>query len=228
MREQEGILIERRDDWVALVQANLSPPRVRVEHAAIDAAAGAASDLSAMGILSEVVRSRRTTPQRLLAVTEDRTRLRRRELIVGVLSDAASGAASVLEIEFLRNVERAHGLPRALRQVRDVTSGLSLSSEVARVVYRDAALPAFRLLIELDGRLGHSTSADRDTDFERDLDAAVGEQTTVRLGWGQAVVRPCVTAIKLARLYRSRGWQGPFRCCPRCPEGLRLRGDSAA
>lgn len=95
------------------------------------------------------------------------------------------------------------------------------------MTYRDATLIDLRLLLELDGRLGHSTAAERDADFERDLDAALDDQATVRLGWGQAYVRPCVTAVKLAALYRKRGWRGEFVRCDKCPSDLRLP-DTAA
>lgn len=226
VQEQERIRIERRETFGEIVQVNMSPPRLRVEHAAVDAAAEASTELAAIGILSDVVRARRTTVQRLLAVAERRTRLARRQLIVGVLTDAATGAASVLEVEFLRRVERPHGLPTAFRQLRHVSMAATTSGQ-DRVTYRDAALIDLRLLLELDGRLGHSTATERDADFERDLDAALDDQVTVRLGWGQAYVRPCVTAVKLAALYRQRGWRGEFVRCENCPADLRVP-DTAA
>lgn len=226
VQERDGIRIERRETYGEIVQPNMSPPRMRVEHAAVDAAAEAATVLAAIAILSDVVRSRRTTAQRLLAVAERRARLARRHIIVGVLTDAATGVASVLEMEFLRRVERPHGLPTALRQLRHVAPAATSSGQ-SRVAYRDAALPDLRLLLELDGRLGHSTTAERDADFERDLDAALEDRATVRLGWGQAYVRSCVTAAKLAVLYRKRGWRGEFVRCEDCPADLRLP-DTAA
>lgn len=226
VQERDGIRIERRETFGEVVQPNMSPPRTRVEHAAVDAAAEAPTALGAIAILSDVVRSRRTTAERLLAVAGRRARLARRHLILGVLSDAAAGAASVLEMEFLRRVERPHGLPTALRQLRHVAPATTTSGQ-GRVAYRDAALPDLRLLLELDGQLGHSTTVERDADFERDLDAALVDRATVRLGWGQAHVRPCVTAAKLAVLYRKRGWRGEFVRCKDCPADLRLP-DTAA
>jgi hypothetical protein len=214
VRSQPDVEVERRESYASIVQQHRSPPQVRIEHAAIDAAAAAPTDLAAIGILSDAVRSRRTTAERMLKAAESRKRVRRRHLIVGVLADTAAGAASVLEIEYLRRVERAHGLPTALRQVRDVTARTGRS---ASVVYRDAELPDLALIIELDGRIGHSTTAERDADFERDLDAALSDRNTIRLGWGQAYVRPCSTAAKLAALFRRLGWQGQMRSCPSCP-----------
>jgi hypothetical protein len=214
VRSQPDVDVERRESYVSIVQQHLSPPRVRIEHAAIDAAAAAPTDMAAIGLLSDAIRSRRTSAERMLKAAESRKRLRRRHLILGVLADTAAGAASVLEIEYLRRVERAHGLPTAQRQIRDVTAG---TGPTASVVYRDAELPEIGLIIKLDGRIGHSTSAERDADFERDLDAALSDRNTIRLGWGQAYVRPCSTAFKLAALFRKRGWQGHMQSCPSCP-----------
>jgi hypothetical protein len=214
VRSQPDVVVERRESYSAIVQEHLSPPRVRIEHAAIDAAAAAPTDLAAIGVLSDAVRSRRTTAERMLKAAESRKRLRRRHLILGVLADTAAGACSVLEVEYLRRVERAHGLPAAHRQLRDVTAGTGRSSAV---VYRDAELPELGLIIELDGRIGHSTASERDADFERDLDAVLSDRNTVRLGWGQAYVRSCTTAAKLAVLFRKRGWQGDMQSCPSCP-----------
>jgi hypothetical protein len=214
VRNQPDVDVERRETYIAIAQQHLSPPRVRIEHAAIDAAAAAPTELMCIGVLSDAIRSRRTTAERMLEAARSRKRLRRRHLIVGVLADTAAGAASVLEIEYLRRVERAHGLPTAQRQIRDVTSGTGQSTSV---VYRDGELPELGLIIELDGRIGHSTTAERDADFERDLDAALSDRNTIRLGWGQAYVRPCSTAAKLAALFRKLGWPGHMHSCPSCP-----------
>jgi hypothetical protein len=124
-----------------------------------------------------------------------------------VLSDIADGTCSVLEHEYLSKVERPHRLPRGSRQRRAGTS--------TGVVYRDVAYDA--LLIELDGRLFHDTASQRDRDFERDLDAAVGGHQSLRLSWGQVHARPCSTAAKVAAVLAHRGWAGSVAACgPRC------------
>lgn len=221
VEEQPGIKIHRRVDFAATVQENLSPPRVRIEHAVIDAAAEARDDLAAIAVISDAVRSRRTTPQRLLDVAAARKRLRNRHLILALLTDSADGASSVLEMEYIRRVERPHGLPKASRQVREVTGGVVRPGS-AYLVYRDGELEGLGQYVELDGRIGHTSTTERDADFERDLDAALADRGTLRLGWGQTYVRSCTTAAKLAVLFHRLGWRGTFRRCPRCPEDLRL------
>jgi hypothetical protein len=81
-------------------------------------------------------------------------------------------------------------------------------------VYRDVDLVA--LLVELDGRLFHDTAEQRDRDFERDLDAAVGGQGTVRLTWGQVYDRPCSTAAKLSVVFERAGLAPGRPCGPGC------------
>ena len=65
----------------------------------------------------------------------------------------AAGALSPLERRYLRDVERAHGLPRAGRQLPDLVDG-------ARVT-RDVEYAAQATDVELDGRLGHEAAEDR-------------------------------------------------------------------
>ena len=120
------------------------------------------------------------------------------------------GACSALERAYLTRVERAHGLPAAMRQVRDSSRG---------PIYRDVHYEQLGLLVELDGRSDHTDSVDRDHDLERDLDAAIDELRTIRLGWGQAVRRPCSTAAKLAAVMTRRGWLGRLKPCPDCDGG---------
>ncbi len=99
------------------MQWNLSPPRVRYEHAAIDVAAGSLDDFAAVAVLAQAVQSRRTTARRMLAAMEERERLPRRAWVAGVLCDVSEGTCSVLERGYLTRVERPHGLPRGRRQV---------------------------------------------------------------------------------------------------------------
>ncbi len=53
----------------------------------------------------------------------------------------------MLEYRYLRDVERAHGLPRSRHQVRVVIAG--------QAAYRDAYYDEYQLAVELDGRLAH-------------------------------------------------------------------------
>lgn len=134
-----------------------SPPRMRVEEAGIDVAAAAADELTAIAVLSGLVQSRCTTAARLNDALAGRVRVRRRQLLNDVLSDIEAGVCSALEYRFLTDVERAHGLPEASRQVRDSVKG---------PIFRDVEYDEFGLVIELDGRAFHADARSRDQDLE--------------------------------------------------------------
>lgn len=204
VKAPDGVRIHRLTEFDDRVAWNLSPPRIKYDHAVLDVAAAAGSDMAALGVLADAVQSRRTTAARLLATATERNRLPRRAWITSVLADVAAGTHSVLEHGYAHDVEAAHGLPAARRQLAE--SG----------VFRDAAYET-GLLVELDGRLFHDNARARDQDLDRDLDAAVGGRRTVRLGWGQVFDRPCRTADRIGRLLQQGGWRGRIAPCgPGC------------
>jgi hypothetical protein len=208
VRDRDGMTILRTDRLDSQVLWNVGPPRLRYEEAAIDVADEAAGDFAALESLSRAVQSRRTTAERMLVSARGRTRLHRREWIESVLADLTKGTCSVLEHGYLHRVERSHGLGQARRQVVDRLGAGS--------VYRDVVYPC-GLVVELDGRLFHDTTRQRDRDFDRDLDAAAAGASTVRLSYGQVFERPCWTAARVARVLALHGWRGrPGRCGPEC------------
>ena len=202
-----GVQMHRMSDLESRVLWNVGPPRLRYEAAVLDVALDQPTAFAALGVLAAACQSRRTTARRLAEAVAARSRVRHRAWLLAVLDDVAEGTCSVLEHGYLTRVERPHGLPRPVRQVRSGTT--------TGVVYRDADYG--QLIIELDGRLFHDSAAQRDRDFERDLDAAVGGQDTRRLSWGQVFDRGCSTAGKVGALLMARGWQGrPHPCGSEC------------
>lgn len=205
----ENCIVTRSRSFDARVQWNASPPRIRFEEAVLDVATRATRDVEAIGVLADACQSRRTTAARLLAGVEERSRVPRRDWLVGILADVAKGTCSALEHAHLTDVVRAHGLPQGVRQSRE---------EGVRLMFRDVLHADEGVIVELDGRLFHGSSDQRAPDLERDLDAALGERITVRLGWGQCTDRACTTAVRLAQLLQRRGWSGePAPCGRDCP-----------
>ncbi len=204
-----GVVVHRSAHAHDRVQTNLSPPRVRYEHTVLDLAEAAPVDLDAVAVLSDACGARRTTADRLLDTLSTRPWVRRRVWVAAVLADIASGTCSVLEHGYLTRVERKHGLPEGRRQVSARTGG--------RAMWRDVKYEELGLLVELDGRLGHTVLRDRDRDLGRDLDAlAVDDALTVRLGYGQVFGTGCHTAARLATVLSRLGWSGDARSCAEC------------
>ena len=218
-----GVDLRRTRDLDRFVHPAAVPPRLRLEHAAVLAASKQRRQDAAVAVLADACQSRRTTADRLLAALAEHPRLPQRRLLAELLGDVAAGSFSALEHRYLRDVERGHGLPTAVRQRRVVTG--------RRPTYRDGDLLGGRVALELDGRLGHEAAADRWADLERDLDTAGSGSTTVRLGWRQ-VLEPCRTARAVGRVLTAHGWDGhPRPCRPGCPAGdgwRAVRGGSPA
>ena len=200
-----GIVIERRVRLDGLVEWNRSPPRLRYDEAVLDVALDSTDEVETVAVLAAGCASRRTTAHRLAAALAARSRVAGRRWLQAVLRDIADGTHSVLEHGYLTRVERPHGLPRARRQV--------LSKDAGRAAYRDVEHGC--VIVELDGRIYHESSARRDADLERDLDVLAAGRPTARLAWGQVFRRPCSTAATLARLLRLNGWDGVARPCER-------------
>jgi len=190
VRHPDGVDVHRMTHFADRVQWNKHPPRIRFEQAVIDTAADADTDREAIAVLADAVNARRTTAARLLEALADRTRVSRREWLAGVLADVEAGTCSVLEHGYLTRVERPHLLPTGARQVLNRIEG--------RLMFRDVEYADQRVIVELDGRLGHSTTDERESDFDRDLDAAADDKRTLRISYGQVFDRPCSTAARIA------------------------------
>ena len=175
-----------------------SPPRTTIEDTVVDLCSQAEAH-ALPGLLTRAVQGN-TTAQRILARVEDRARVSQRQLLRQVLGDVAQGAESPLELRYLNDVERPHGLPRAKRQVRSRGG-----KEIRDLRYDDWAT-----IVELDGRVH---IAGRFRDMERDNAALMGGDVTLRYGWPDVTERPCAVAWEVAALLIRRGWTGvPTRC----------------
>jgi very-short-patch-repair endonuclease len=179
-----------------------SPPRTTIEDTVVDLCTQAETR-ALPGLLTRAVQGRRTTAQRILACVDDRARVRHRDLLRQMLGDVAQGAESPLELRYLTDVERPHGLPRAQRQVRS-----RRGKEV-----RDLRYDEWASIIELDGR---AHIAGRFRDMERDNAALLSGDVTLRYGWQDVTDRPCAVASEVAALLIRRGWTGVPTRCRRC------------
>ncbi len=209
VRAPARVVVHRMADFDQRTNWMLSPPRVRLEHTAVDVAMTKASVADMFRVLADACQTRETTAGAILEALTSRRRVADRSLLVELLGDLATGACSVLEREYLR-LERAHGLPDARRQRADRLAG--------RTVHRDAPYADYGVKVELDGMAFHDNAAARDSDAERDLDTLVADDSiTARLTYGQVFDRGCETIAKVAALLRRRGWPGPLVRCPDCP-----------
>ena len=180
------------------------PPRLPAADTVLDLAARR-EDGEVVDLVTRAVAQRVTSVPGLRRALDDRSRHPARKLLLSLLADVDEGVESGLELRYLRDVERPHGLPRGTRN--RYRNGLRYRSDVG---YDD-----FGLLVELDGRLGHD-GVGRFRDFRRDNAFAVRELITLRYGWHDVVEWPCAVAGQVATVLQGRGWDGVPTRCPRC------------
>lgn len=204
-----GVELHRLNGFDELVHWLRGPPRIKVPHAALNAAAAHEDTAARVAMLSDVVQRRLTGYRDIQLALAMRPRMRGRAEIELLLADLSNGTNSVLEHAYLTLVERPHGLPTSTRQF--------VSRAGRRRAERDVFYREFGLIVELDGRTFHDNATARDRDMTRDLDAAIEEAArTVRLGYGQVTRDSCSTAVKVGRLLQQGGWVGDVRRCPAC------------
>ena len=180
-----------------------SPPRTTIEDTVLDLCDESTASQAA-GLVTSAVQLRRTTVRRLQQSLRHRRRARHRLLLEDLLGDVGAGVESPLEHRYLRDVERAHGLPEGVRQ------------HTQHSFRRDVVYRRYGVVVELDGRLGHE-GAGRFRDMWRDNLTAIGGEVTLRYGHADVADRHCLVAQQVAIVLRQRGWADDPSRCPHCP-----------
>lgn len=72
-----------------------------------------------------------------------------------------------------------------------------------------------RVLVELDGHLGH-TGDGAFRDATRDNRHTLAGFTTLRFGWHDVAKSPCTIAAQVAAVLTTKGWRDRPRQCRRC------------
>jgi predicted transcriptional regulator of viral defense system len=216
-----GIVVRISGRIAGATQPGREPPRTSIEETVLDLTELAETFDDACGWITRAVGRRLTTAERLREALELRKKMRWRARLQDVLAAAGDGIHSVLEYRYLRDVERAHGLPRSRHQVRVVIGG--------RAAYRDAYYEEYQLAVELDGWLAHPED-ERWRDRHRDNHSSADGVLTTRYDWQDVCGNPCQTALLQARILRRRGWRGtPRPCSAGCPvAGFRADLEAAA
>ena len=184
-------------------------PHTLVEETVIDLVDAAKSFDEACGWVTAAFGRRLTGEGPLRTTLDARRKLRWRGQLDEMIIAAAGGAHSLLEFRYDRDVERAHGLPRASQQV-------PFTKPDGGRGFRDRCYEKFGLVVELDGKQAHPAER-RGQDRSRDNDATAGGGSTLRYDWDDVTRHGCRTAAQVARSLASRGWTGqPKQCSPAC------------
>ncbi|GAB2592079.1 hypothetical protein GCM10009593_35610 [Microlunatus antarcticus] len=186
-----------------------SPPRLSVEDTVLDLCDQSDRE-DVVGWVAAAVQRGLTTPKRLRRRVDDRTRLRHRQLVLSLIDDVGVGAESAIEIAYLNDVERAHGLLSGDRQRRPVGS----------TYVTDVKYDPYALLVELDGKLAHLGKG-RFRDMKRDNLHVLLGHATLRFGHADVLSSPCEVAVQVAGMLIRCGWGGLPVPCRRCARSWR-------
>jgi very-short-patch-repair endonuclease len=201
---QPGLVIRRTKHWDARLD-KVIPPRSAGVHAVLDIVDISASVDDAGAIIAEACQSGRISPAAIAVALKERVGLRYRRDLRPVLDDVAAGSHSLLELRYLRNVERRHGLPAGTRQ-RGVDDE-----------FTDVAYEGFGLIVELDGRF-HLQPDRRWRDLARDNRATMRAEATLRYGWNDVDARACDATVQVLAVLRRAVPDLPGKqCSPLCP-----------
>lgn len=194
-----GVVIHRSTTLGRTRHPVKSPPCTRVEDTVLDLIETAASFDEAYDWICRAVGRRRTTAERLRATLDARARFRWRRDIELALGDASEGVLSLLELRYVRGVERPHGLPAATRQARIRQRNGSR--------YLDNLYEDYLVCVELDGAAAHPAE-ERWRDNRRDRwNLVEGKIVTLRFGFVdmRTQVAQCATAAEVAAVLSDRG-----------------------
>jgi hypothetical protein len=180
------------------------PPQTRIEETVLDLSQQARCLDDALGWAAIACGRRLTTAQRLLAAMRRRAKLRWRTELAAALGEVGSGCHSLLELRYLRDVERRHGLPTGTRQ--------AVSARRGGRRYDDVRYDGYQTRVELDGRIAHPEDR-RPDDRRRDNAGTIAGDSTLRFGWGDVTEAPCDVAADVATVLHRHGWTAMPRAC---------------
>ena len=197
--------IRRDPRWRFITSARQGvryPPRTPAARTIVDLAGQLSQDALA-ALVSTAIGKRLTTPATIMAVLASVQRHPCRALLSEIAADTAVGVRSALERRYLRDVERAHGLPPSKRQ----QGPLGMQTDVWYEEYG--------VIVELDGRAYHDGVAAWN-DLDRDNQHRLRAQFTLRYAWTPVAVHPCRVMREVVTALHQQGWPGRPHPCPRC------------
>jgi transcriptional regulator with AbiEi antitoxin domain of type IV toxin-antitoxin system len=210
----EGVVIHRSDLIARTRHPARTLPVTRVEETVVDLINDAMTFDAAYDWICKAIGRGTTTAGRILNAVNSRGRVRWRQAIKIVLADASGGAISWLELRYVRGVERPHGLPKAMRQVR--------IRQDCGPRYLDNLYDGYLVCVELDGVAAHPRDEQR-RDKERDNWNLINEKiVTLRLGVPHVRTPDdcCTIAAGIVKLLGDRGPAVGHPCQrPACPVG---------
>jgi hypothetical protein len=202
-----GLVIHRSDQSQAQLVGPFNLPRTRIEDTVLDLVAAASNFDQAYTWIARAVSRKLVTVSSLRVALAARSRVRWRNWLNEALEDAGDGVHSSLERRYVRDVERAHGLPVSLHQARRQLG--------SKAHYRDNWYEAYRVVVEIDGPTYHQNEQVQQDKHRDSVNLALDDVKTHRFGPVGVTERACETASLVAATLQRGGWKGSPRRCRR-------------
>lgn len=175
------------------------PPHTTAARSLVDAAQWAHSDEQARALVAAGFQQRLVAGNELDLVLGRLSRVRRRAVIVEAVADAAGGAHSLPEAEFLR-LARSASLPLPTLQVRRRAEG--------GTYYLDGYYEQWRLHVEIDGAQ-HLEPRQYWADMKRQNDVWVAGDRVLRFPSWAVRHAPAEVVRQLRAALVAAGWRPP-------------------
>lgn len=207
-----GVIIHHTDRSLAQSLPVWQLPRTRVEDTILDLVAGSSSLDDAYAWISRGLSGKPVTAAMILDALNLRKKFPNRAWVKGALADAESGILFPLEFRYVRDVERAHGLPKPARQAGRVINGTRHK--------KDNLYEPYGVCVELDGLEYHWDKVVQDRHRDN-VNLAEDDVRTFRFGWIDVTARSCDSAAMVANALRRGRWAGRPHPCrkPGCTVG---------
>ncbi|MGW5646937.1 hypothetical protein ACWEV3_22890 [Saccharopolyspora sp. NPDC003752] len=206
---QEGVVVHRSRAFRHIVVSH-DPPRTSRADTVVDLATAEPDEAAAERTLLTVASANRVGSDEIRARLAARPAFRYGSALDRAVRLLAEGLTSMLEARYFLDVERAHGIPRARRQVPVHAFGRKLLEDCS---YDGIGVS---LIVRLDGRAYHSDAETAFRDRRRDNNAELSGTARLVYGWQDVDRTPCAVAREVMAVLRREGWQGPTRRCRRC------------
>ena len=207
LRASRGVTVHRSDQSRMQDLGPFNLPRTRVDDTVLDLVATAPTFDQGYMWISRAVSRRLVTASILRTALSRRSRMRWRAWLKDALAETAEGVLSSLELRYVRDVERAHGLPASQHQARRRLDG--------KTHFKDNWYPEYLLAVEIDGPAYHQNEqVQRDKDRDN-ANLAADDVKTFRFGPVAVTERACETAAMIAATLQRHGWRGTPRPCRR-------------
>jgi hypothetical protein len=204
----DGVVVHRSTHWPGYQEMMLRLPVTPGVTTVLDLVEAAPTLDDAFGWVSRAVTGQVAQPVPLRSALLERKKFARRRWLNDALAGAEDGIPFPLERRWVYDVERPHGLPRAVRQAPPP------GADGARYLLN--LYEPFSVPIELDGLAVHQPG-ELDRDRRRANEAAIAMAAVpLRYGFKEVANHPCAQAEQVARALVKRGWDArKLKACAR-------------